>query len=212
MSLPSDNAQTREVSDEYRAAFRKVLAESVEIVEGEDIPYLLGGSLASRCWGRPAPEGDVDMVVGPTDAQRLLKALERAGFDTAKPEPEWLYKAKKSGITVDVIFEMEGDLYMDDDMVARGSVEDVDGTRARVMGPEDFIVSQAMSTKEDTSDYWYNALGVLAKTDVDWDYLVDRASSGPRRVLSILLYAQSNDLPVPDSAIQRLIQLLYPAA
>ncbi len=48
----------------------------------------------------------------------------------------------------------------------------------RLMAAEDFIVSQAMSAKEDTPDYWYNALGVLAKSKLDWDYLVERASRG----------------------------------
>lgn len=212
MSAPTENAQTREVGPEYEREFEATLRKAVEIVEEEGVPYVLAGSLASNTWGRPSAIGDVDIVVDPTDAKRLLKVFERAGFDTEEAEPQWLYKASQGNVTVDLIFQMEGDLYMNDRMVEKASVQDVSGTRARVMAPEDYVISQALSAKEDTPDFWYNALGVLARSEVEWDYLIERASRGPRRVLSLLLYAQSNDLAVPDSSIRRLIDSLYPTA
>ena len=49
-----------------------------------------------------------------------------------------------------------------------------------------------------------DALGVVAAGGFDWDYLVRRADKGPRRVLSLLLYATSVDLVVPPSVIRRL--------
>lgn len=204
-----DKSLTREVDPERLAAFREVLAEAITIVEDEGIPYVVSGSLASNEWGRPSAVGDVDLVVPPTEAKRLLKAFDAAGFDTDEAEPSWLYKAKKSGVSVDVIFEMEGHLYLEDEMVARGALTELHGTRLRLMAAEDFVVSQALSAGEDTPDYWYNALGVLAKSQLDWDYLVERASRGPRRVLSLLIYGQANDLPIPDSAIRRLFEIVY---
>ena len=77
------------------------------------------------------------------------------------------------------------------------------------MPPEDFIVSQACSTKEDTPNYWYNALSVLGKMEFDWDYLLMRSSRGPRRVLSLLVYGQSDDLHVPERVIKRLFDALH---
>jgi hypothetical protein len=44
--------------------------------------------------------------------------------------------------------------------------------------------------------------------ELDWDYLLKRARRGPRRVLGLLLYAQSLDLLVPDKAIKSLIHML----
>ena len=204
-----EKALTREVGPEQLAAFREVLAEAVSIVEDEGIPYVIAGSLASNEWGRPSAVGDVDLVVPPTDAKRLLKAFDAAGYDTEEADPNWLYKAKKSEVSVDVIFEMEGHLYLEDVMVERGALTELHGTRLRLMAAEDFVVSQALSAGEDTPDYWYNALGVLAKSQLDWDYLIERASRGPRRVLSLMIYAQANDLPVPDSAIRRLFETVY---
>ena len=204
-----ENNQTREISDRRLQAFRETLADAVAITEGEGIAYVAAGSLVSNHWGRPSTMGDVDIVIRPTDAKRLLKAFDAAGYDTEETEPQWLYKASKGDVTVDLIFQLEGDLYLDDDMIQRAPVEELHGVKLRIMSPEDFVVSQAMSAKEDTPDYWYNALGVIAKTNLDWDYLVQRASRGPRRVLSLVLYAQSNDLPIPDSTIRRLFETIY---
>ena len=170
-----EKSQTREVDPERLEQFRDVLAEAVRIVEDEGIPYVIGGSIASNEWGRPSAVGDVDLIVQPTEAKRLLKAFDSAGYDTEEADPNWLYKAKKGDVSVDIIFEMEGHLYLEDAMVRRAALSEIHGTRLRLMAAEDFVVSQAMSAGEDTPDYWYNALGVLAKAQLDWDYLVERA-------------------------------------
>ena len=203
------SAQTREVTPEQREAFRQVLAEAIGIVEGEGAPYLAAGSVASNHWGRPSAIGDIDLLVDPTDAKRLLKAFDAVGFDTEVSDPMWLYKATKKDVTVDLIFEMEETMHLDEAMVGHGSIHEVEGTRVRLLSAEDFIVSQALSVGEDTPDYWYNALAVLAVSNVDWDYLVERARRGPRRVLSLLTFAQSTDLPIPEFAIRRLFEMIY---
>lgn len=204
-----DSAQTREVTPEEREAFRRVLSEAIEIVDGVGAPYLAAGSIASTQHGRPSTIGDVDLFVDPTDAKRILKAFDAAGYDTEETEPSWLYKATKDDVTVDLIFEMEETMHLDEAMVRHGSMQEVEGTTVRVMSAEDFVVSQAMSMGEDTPDYWYNALGVLSKAAIDWDYLIERAKRGPRRVLSVLIYAQSTDLVIPETAIRRLYDMVY---
>jgi hypothetical protein len=47
-------------------------------------------------------------------------------------------------------------------------------------------------------------LAIIAGHELDWDYLLMRARRGPRRVLSLLLYAQSTDLAVPDPVVRQL--------
>jgi hypothetical protein len=62
---------------------------------------------------------------------------------------------------------------------------------------------------EDTPRHWYDALGILANAtseEIDWDYLLFRARQGPRRVLSLLLYAQSCDLVVPTGVVSALYE------
>jgi hypothetical protein len=53
-------------------------------------------------------------------------------------------------------------------------------------------------------------LAVVARCQLDWDYLVRRARRhGARRVLSLLLYAQSNDLVVPNGPIRALFDDVF---
>ena len=198
---------TREVDDDQ--TFRAVLGEVVAAVEHEGLPYLAIGGLASAVYGRPRPTKDIDLFVKPDDAERCVKTLEAAGFRTENPKEDWLLKAYKDDVLVDVIFRVHNSIYLDEDMLARARRHDLKGQTVRVVPPEDFIVMQACTHSEDTPHYWYNALTVIASTDIEWEYVLRRSSHGPRRVLSLLLYAQSNDLPVPDHVVRRIYDQIH---
>ena len=198
---------TKEADDDE--TFRAVLAEVVEAVEDEAIPYLAIGGLANATFGRPRPTKDIDVLVKPDDAERSIKALESAGFSTAEPKEDWLLKAYKNDVLVDVIFRIHNSIYLDDEMVARAKHHQLKGTAIKVVPAEDFIVMQACTHSEDTPHYWYNALTVIASSEIDWEYVVRRSSHGPRRVLSLLLHAQSNDLAVPDQVVRRIYDRIH---
>ena len=206
--MGEDHAGIRREADDDET-FRAVLSEVVEAIEDEGIPYLAIGGLATATYGRPRPTKDIDVFVKPEDAERCTKVLEGAGFSTEDPKEDWLLKAYKDEVLVDVIFRIHNSIYLDDDMIARGRRHQLKGATVKVVPPEDFIVMQACTHSEDTPHYWYNALTVIAGTDIDWDYVVRRSSHGPRRVLSLLLYAQSNDLAVPDQAIRRIYDQIH---
>ena len=68
---------------------------------------------------------------------------------------------------------------------------------------------KAVAASEDTPRYWYDAIGIAARSDLDWDYLTTRArSGGARRVLAVLIYAQSNDVAVPLEPLRELAELV----
>lgn len=192
--------------DEFEQRFRRILSEAVAITEKHEVPYLLAGSLAYEAWARPGGLGDIDLFIDPRPAKELLAAFRQAGYETEETFPTWLFKATKSGVTVDLIFEMAGPLYLEPQMIERGSKVEILGTKLCLISPEDFVLSQAMALKEDTAVYWFNALGVIARQDLDWEYLIDMAQRGPRRFLALLLLAQAEDLPVPDSVIRRIFE------
>ena len=141
------------------------------------------------------------------DAGRALEALGQAGFATQRTDDFWLFKGIKEGVLVDVIFRSTGDLYLDEEMLARASVEDFKGLRFRVVAPEDLVVIKAVVHDEKTPRHWFDALGIIARAEIDWPYLVWRARLARRRVASLLLYALSNDLPVPPSAVTRAVTI-----
>jgi predicted nucleotidyltransferase len=203
----SDHAPTEDRVDQEAVA--AVLREAVEAVEQAEIPYVLIGGLASAVLGRPRWTADVDFLVRRDDAKRVLEALEPAGFETEETNPEWIYKAERDDVTIDVIFWLKGDIYLDDEMLARSRLLELDGVVVNVVPPEDLVVIKAAVHDEQTPRHWHDALGVIADNELDWDYLARRARHSARRVLALLVYAQSNDLVVTDDVVRSLFESVY---
>lgn len=188
------------------------LSDAVRAMEGAGIPYLLMGGVGSAVSGRPRLTDDIDLFVAPGEGRPALDALEAAGFSTEERDPRWLFKGWKYDILVDVIFRSSGDVYLDDEMLERGTYHDIGDCRARVMAPEDLIVIKAITADEHVPQHWYDALGLLAAARIDWDYLSRRARHhGLRRVTSLLLYAESKDIWVPAEVVTDLFRSLHGA-
>jgi hypothetical protein len=182
----------------------RVLGEATAAIEALAIPYVLLGGLASALLGRPRCSSDIDILVKAEDARRALDTLARAGFATEETNGHWLFKGSKHGVLVDILFKAKGDIYLDDEMVARATSMSFRGQRVCVIPPEDLVVIKAIVHDEETPRHWYDALGILATASIDWEYLLRRARKGPRRVLSLLLYAESIGLVVPPDLLRRL--------
>lgn len=190
-------------------ALLEVLDETTAVLEGAGISYLFIGGLPLAVYGRPTPLADLDLMVKHEDVEKVLRALEDAGFETKDAELNWLNKAVKNGVLVDVITRSEGDLFIDDEMLERTVQTDYKGRRVRLVSAEDLLVMKAIAHAEDTSHYWHDALTLIVGRELDWGYVARRARHGTKRVLSLLIYAQSSDLYVPDEAIQDLYTAIY---
>ena len=185
--------------------FLRVLRETAEVLADGHVPHVFMGGLASAALGRPRWTHDIDVFVGPQDNQRALAVLEAAGFTTQETDAEWLFKALKDDVLVDVIFRSSGSVILDKEMVARARRATVAGAQVPVIPAEDLIVIKALVFKERAPRHWYDALALLQRTDLDWSYLIKRALAyDHRRVLSLLIYARSEDRAVPAEAIQKL--------
>jgi len=200
-----------EVTEKDDAAlFTEVLGRATEALEHGGVPFALFGSVASNLYGRPCSSGDIDLLVAPRDADRALETLAAAGFSTEQTDPTWIYKATWDGVLVDVIFKVKAGVYLDDEMLSRVQEREYRGQRVRLVAPEDAVVIEAVSDEDQSRDHWFAALAILAAVDLDWDYLERRARYGARRVLSLLLYAESNDYVVPERTVRRLFDAIYP--
>ncbi|HEY7476878.1 MAG TPA: nucleotidyltransferase [Actinomycetota bacterium] len=187
----------------------EALDGALDALRSASIPFLVMGGIASAVVGRPRWTRDVDLFVRPEDAERTLRALEAGAFATEVQDRHWLGKARLGEITVDVIWRSTPDILLDDEMLERGVSMEFKGRTIPLVPPEDLVVMKTMATSEDTPRYWYDALSILARVDLDWSYLVRRArASGVRRVLAVLLFAQSLDLAVPSDAIRSLFELV----
>ena len=184
--------------------FLDVLGRARDALDGK-IGWALIGGVACAVHGRPRWSYDIDLFVGEPDALTALDLLGDAGFATQELDPTWIYKAIDRGVLVDVIFKTAGDIYLDDEMLARVRRARFHGVDVPVASPEDLVVIKAIVMKETRPRHWYDALAIIARNELDWDYLEHRARHGVRRVASLLVYAQSLDLPVPTEPIRRLL-------
>jgi predicted nucleotidyltransferase len=185
------------------------LDEATAALRDGDVTFLVMGGIASAAFGRPRATWDIDLFVRMSDVDRALDALHARGFATEVVYEHWLSKAKRDGVTVDVIGRSTPDILLDDEMLSRAVTREYQGRRLTLVPPEDLVVMKALAASEDTPRYWYDALGVIGHTDLDYDYLIKRArASGARRVLSLLLYAWSNDLVVPTDVLRTLFELV----
>ena len=210
--VSEDEARTAppEPEDGDESVFCEALGETVRVLDEASVEYVLMGGIGSASHGRPRWTHDIDVFVRPEDAGKALDALSLEGFETERTYPDWLFKAFKNGIMVDLIFRSSGGIVLDDEVVERARRQPFKGVDVPVIPPEDLIVIKAVVHDEHMPRHWHDALAIVAVCDLDWDYLVRRARQyGARRVLSLLVYAQSNDLIVPTAPLRRLFDAIY---
>jgi hypothetical protein len=198
---------------ESERRFDDALRVSTALMDRSGLPWALIGGVASAAYGRPRWTQDIDVFCRPQHASEILSALADGGMATEETNPKWIFKAFHDDVQIDIIFKTAG-MYFDDEMERRVRHRTFREVDVPVAPREDLVVIKAMMHDEDTPRHWYDALGILANTgdEIDWEYLLFRARQGSRRVLSLLLYAQSCDLVVPDRVVHALYdQITGPA-
>jgi hypothetical protein len=207
-ALPLPGATTHGGLEATPEELRAAVEDAVGVLREDAIPFLFVGGIAAGLLGRGRYTGDIDLFVRPEDARRTLSALERAGFETSELNPYWIFKGVRGQVLVDILFTLKGDIRLDDEMLARAPVRSFLGVDIPLLPPEDLIVVKAIVFDEETPRHWYDALGLIAGGSIDWDYLVTRSRRSPRRMLSLLVFALSNDLLVPSAPIERLYAMV----
>ena len=178
--MPSDEQPFAEIEH--------ALKRAVAALREADVPFLLGGSLASWARGGPETRHDLDIMLKPEDVERALEALTEAGMRPERPPEEWLVKAWDGDTLVDLIYCPKG-LPMDDDVIARGEELSVLGMEIRVMALEDVMATKLMALTEHALRY--EGLLQIARAlreQIDWPAVRERTSSSPfARAFFVLL-------------------------
>ncbi len=205
MSVP-----VRQVQAEVKRVFRhdsgvsEALKQVTQLLEKENVAYVVFGGIASSALGRPRTTRDIDVLVRPDGAVAALELLARHGYETDRLDDQWIYKASKAGVVVDIIFKTRFGIYLDEEMLKHATTARFNGTSFTCIAAEDLFVAKAIACDEASMRHWFDALGLLLNCDFDWGYLVKRARCGQHRVLSLLLYAQSIDYFIPQRVIRAL--------
>ena len=171
------------------------LKKSAAALRNADVPFLLGGSLASWARGGPETRHDLDLMIKPDDVERALEALEAAGMRPERPPEEWLVKAWDGDTLVDLIFGPSG-LTIDDEVIARGETLTVLGMDMRVMSLEDVMTTKLMALTEHALRY--ESLLRIARAlreQIDWDDVRSRTEDSPFARAFFVLLEGLNVLP-----------------
>jgi hypothetical protein len=170
------------------AEIEHALKGAAAALRGADVPFLLGGSLASWARGGPETRHDLDLMIKPEDVERALEALAEAGMRPERPPEQWLVKAWDGDTLIDLIYCPKG-LPMDDDVIARGEELSVLGMEIRVMALEDVMATKLMALTEHSLRY--EGLLQIARSlreQIDWQTVRARTESSPfARAFFVLL-------------------------
>jgi hypothetical protein len=155
------------------------LKKSAAALREADVPFLLGGSLASWARGGPETRHDLDLVIKPSDVERAVAALVATGMRFEDPPEEWLVKAWDGDTLIDLIFYPKG-TPVDDALIERGEVMSVLGMEMRVMALEDVLVTKLMALSEHSLRFEsLLAIARALREKVDWESVRARTSSSP---------------------------------
>jgi hypothetical protein len=167
------------VADEAESTFEEIeasLKKAAAALRDAEVPFLVGGSLATWARGGPESRKDLDLMVKPDDADRALQVLEQAGMRPERPPEEWLYKAWDGHVLIDLIFQPRG-LELTDEVIERGQELHVLGITIPVMSLEDVLTTKLLSIDEHELDY--SSVVQMARAlreKIDWKTL--RAATG----------------------------------
>jgi len=194
----------------------RIFKEATDILDNLHINYVVFGGIAVWAYGRKRKTKDIDLLIDPAGANDALIALLKAGWTTTRTDENWLFQARKEGILVDLIFQAKGDFVLTGEIFKRSIKLNIAGHQFRVISPEDLIMVKIYALKEIRPADWYDAISVLTAVHekLDWPYIVQRANTNPKRVLSFLLFVQTEVPPyyVPDWVIGRLMNMVLPKA
>lgn len=208
---PHDDSkgQSSSVDNESSRRFDKALFATLDALDSRKVDYALIGGIAASSLGRPRPTQDIDIFVRPEDAEATLDVLQESGFETNRFNPSWIYKAYKENVLIDIIFRSEGGFYFDSEMKDHSILVNYHGRQIRVVSPEDFVLIKCAVHSEEGHHHWHDALSVLGQAKLDWNYLAHRSRKAPRRLMALLIYAQSCDIAIPNFIIQKLYDTLF---
>jgi hypothetical protein len=178
--MPSDEQPFAEIEH--------ALKRAAAALREADVPFLLGGSLASWARGGPETRHDLDLIIKPEDAERALQTLQDAGMRPERPPEEWLLKAWDGDTLIDLIYCPKG-LPVDDELIARGEELSVLGMDIRVMALEDVMATKLLALTEHSLRF--ESLLQIARAlreQIDWQAVRARTQDSPfARAFFVLL-------------------------
>jgi predicted nucleotidyltransferase len=158
---------------------KESLKRAAAALQRAEVPFLLGGGLATWVRGGPESDHDLDLLVRRTDADRALEVLAEVGMRPEKPPENWLYKAWDGEVLIDLIFSPSGDEVTDETFERAEEIE-VNAVRMQVASLEDVIAAKLLALGEHEADFGpVLEIARAVREQVDWSEVRARTASSP---------------------------------
>jgi predicted nucleotidyltransferase len=192
----------------------RIIRRSATLLDEAEIPYVIGGGVASQLYGIRRTTHDIDFFLPADLAEKALGVFEKAGFPIERTDPEWIYKAFVEEEMIDLIFRPTGGLPIDQQMLEHARIVRSHRQRLRIAGPEDLLLLKISAGRfveepEVFWRHWKDALGLTRACALDWDYFLARVPYiSLERALGFLMIARSEGLSVPPETVNTLLTRL----
>jgi predicted nucleotidyltransferase len=165
--------------DDQFEEIKESLKRAAAALQRAEVPFLLGGGLATWVRGGPESDHDLDLLVRRTDADRALEVLAEEGMRPEKPPENWLYKAWDGEVLIDLIFSPSGD-EVTDETFERAEELEVNAVRMQVASLEDVIAAKLLALGEHEADFGpVLEIARAVREQVDWSEVRARTASSP---------------------------------
>src|SRR6476646_5167529 len=153
---------------------------AVGILQGAEIPCVLGGGLSAWARGGPRSEHDGDFLIRPDDVDTALAGFEAAGWETARPPEGWLVKTwHPNGALVDLIYNPASGP-VTDEQIERAELSEVAAVRVQLSSLEEVMIAKLAALTEQEPNFaapleWSRAL----REQIDWNEVRTRTEASP---------------------------------
>jgi hypothetical protein len=140
------------------------------------IPFMLGGGMASWARGGPPTDHDVDFMIKPEDVDRAAQVLASCGFTIEEPPEGWLRKAWLGESLIDLIHRPVH-REVDDEMLSRATEIEVQAVAMPVMAADDILLTKLLALSEHHADFEsVLEVGRALREQIDWASVRERTS------------------------------------
>jgi predicted nucleotidyltransferase len=158
---------------------KETLKKAAGALRRAEVPFLLGGGLATWVRGGPGSDHDLDLFVKPEDAERALEVLAEEGMRPERPPENWLFKAWDGDVMVDLIFAPSGETITDETFERADELE-VNAVRMHVASLEDVIAAKLLALGEHEIDFGpILEMTRSVREQVDWTQVRARTEGSP---------------------------------
>jgi hypothetical protein len=157
----------------------ETMKRSAATLRDANVPFLLGGGLASWARGGPPTDHDVDFLVRERDVERAEEALAAAGFRLERPPEGWLVKAWDGDVLVDLIFHPAGGA-VGDEHFERATTLEVAAQPLPVASVEDVLTTKLLALTEQEPDFGpVLEIARSLREQIDWVALRSQVERSP---------------------------------